>query len=406
MKLLNKNKQSQIFKLNNFGFTHHILLPVIVITLIAFVGVRVILASNAASSLFGTCIVTPKLVSVAPGQNSIITVTVTNTGVSSFIPDNTMKITTAQYQGSSLTTSSSPLGKNLTAPIQPGKSITFHDNIKMPPSDTKIVLSYISSSPAFSCSTNIIAGPSVPTLLTMKLGFDDEFTGTAGSQPNTNKWQFSDTGSNMYDYASGALIDTTLPKLTGVGTLDLPGIFRGGDPTKSANYSMGEINTKNHYSVNPIAGNRVYVEWRAKLPKIGAGVWPSAWSLSAKGSPNYDELDTFEQGTGIGPTPPYNVYSTYWTNTIAKIPGGTGTAPGRPDLTLGYHTYSMLWTTTGVTSYIDGIAVGNGTVPFANTNPVNLIADLQIGNPGGGIPDGIGWPRHYYIDYIRTFRDN
>jgi hypothetical protein len=246
----------------------------------------------------------------------------------------------------------------------------------------------------------------------MVLAFHDEFDGPAESKPDTTKWQFSFTGSNMTDYGGGELIDVSLPHLDGSGHCVLPGQYNGGGASNPANYSAGCIITKGGqagtgYAVAPTSTNRVYMEWRAQLPLNGGGVWPALWAIS-NGSP-YTEVDIMEQGTGIGPTPPYDAYFTYWTgpnlNTLTKAAGLSYHAAGSPSLAADYHVYSTLWTTTDVTWYIDGNQAGTAAIPTTNQGPVAPIANFQIGKGGGGTPDGTGWPRYFYIDYVRIFRD-
>lgn len=254
--------------------------------------------------------------------------------------------------------------------------------------------------------------PVVPALAAMSLAFDDEFDGPSGGTPDTSKWQFSFTGSNQIDYGGGSVLDISLPHLDGAGHCVLPGQYNGGSVANPANYSSGCIITKGGqagtgFAAVPAAGNRVYMEWRAQLPRAAAGVWPAIWAIS-NGHP-YTEVDMMEQGTGIGPTPPYDAYFTYWTgpdSASQKVAGDRYSAAGSPDLSVAYHVYSTLWTTAAVTWYIDGVQGGSAAIPSTNQSPVAPIADFQIGKGGGGTPDGTGWPRYFYIDYARVFRDH
>jgi Glycosyl hydrolases family 16 len=252
--------------------------------------------------------------------------------------------------------------------------------------------------------------PAVSALASMVLAFDDEFDGAAGTQPDTSKWQFSFTGQNMTDYSGGELIDISLPRLDGEGHVVLPGQYNDGSVSAPASYSAGCIITKGYpssgYQAAPSVGDRIYMEWRAELPAIGAGVWPAIWAIS-NGSP-YTEVDIMEQGTGIGPTPPYDAYFTYWTGpsyqSLTKVAGDSYSAAGSPSLTIAYHIYSTLWTTTDVTWYIDGTQAGTAAIPATDQAPVAPIANFQIGG-AGGTPEGTGWPRYFTIDYVRVFRD-
>jgi hypothetical protein len=73
-----------------------------------------------------------------------------------------------------------------------------------------------------------------------------------------------------------------------------------------------------------------------------------------------------------------------------------------------YHVYGLLWTSSGVTWYIDGKATKHCSVSSDNTNDFMwLMYDLAIGGAWPGLPNSSTvWPMTLTTDYSRVFQDS
>lgn len=151
-------------------------------------------------------------------------------------------------------------------------------------------------------------------------------------------------------------------------------------------------------------------EMRAKIPTAW-GTWPAWWGLGGNvGSPpNYSgwprsgEIDIMEMYRN---TLLYNVMDSQaqWFSTTEPVPAGFGND---------YHTWTMDWSSSRISLYLDGVLKRSYNVDDATVNGYNpfrqpwfLIANLAIGGSQGGDPSGTVFPQRYYIDYIRVYQDS
>ena len=133
----------------------------------------------------------------------------------------------------------------------------------------------------------------------------------------------------------------------------------------------------------------------------GPGAWPAFWLLSYRHAVNpaypsinpfcsqnslpnplcYSaELDVFE-GQGTEPTVYYgtshrNSCSCYGVNNTQNSNNYTNT---NVDLTAGFHTYGMLWTSTGLSWYLDGQLLKSTPVYDSTNQPMFLLLQMWIG---------------------------
>jgi hypothetical protein len=225
--------------------------------------------------------------------------------------------------------------------------------------------------------------------------FSDDFSGAAGSQPNSANWMY-DTGPGS-NFGTGEIEtmtnSTSNVYLDGNGHLDITALGSG------SNWTSGRIQTTSP-NVGAPAGGKLEVTASIQQPNpgSGAGYWPAFWMLGPGQWPENGEIDIMEDvnalsdvaGTihcGTDPGGPCNESS--------GIGSGLRSCGGCQD---GYHTYSMILDRTNpsdesVTFYLDGNSyfsvtesqVGTSTWQQAFDHNMSIIFDLAM---GGGFPNG------------------
>ena len=143
-----------------------------------------------------------------------------------------------------------------------------------------------------------------------------------------------------------------------------------------------------------------YFESRIKM-KVTQGSWPAYWLSSTSRWP--PEWDIFEFAS--------DSLTCYQTPHITA--GGLDTCADLSSNRLSgnnnvYHIYGFLWTSSGVTWYIDGIATKHCDVSSDNTNDFMwLMYDVAIGGSWPGLPNSTTiWPMTLTTDYSRVFQDS
>jgi beta-glucanase (GH16 family) len=155
-------------------------------------------------------------------------------------------------------------------------------------------------------------------------------------------------------------------------------------------YTSGEISTAPSF-----AQTYGYFEMRAELPST-AGAWPAFWLVPADGSwpPELDVMETLT-------TDPRGAHTTEHSGAT-----GTHTQLGYtafvPDTADGFHTYGVLWTSTDLNWFIDGVEVFHTATPADMNKPMYMIANLALGGWGGAI-DNANMPAEMKIDYVRAY---
>ena len=250
---------------------------------------------------------------------------------------------------------------------------------------------------ALSCTSH----PSEPA---WELVWADEFTGPAGTPPDTARWVHdigTDWGNNQLEY------DTARPEnvsLDGAGHL---AITARAEPWLGRDYTSGRINTRGRFEQ---AQGRF--EARMKLPR-GQGLWPAFWLLGANfgtvGWPECGEIDIMEfrgqepgQLHGSLHGPGYSGGSAV-TRTYS-VPGTT--------LDSGFHDYAVEWSTNRIVWYLDGTAYFTVTprdLPpggrWVFDHPFFVILNLAVGGGFVGPPDATtSFPQQLLVDHVRVFR--
>ena len=154
------------------------------------------------------------------------------------------------------------------------------------------------------------------------------------------------------------------------------------------------------------------VEVRARLPRMGQGMWPAVWLLGsgcnptggpcAWPTPGSNEIDIMEA---------VNSPSRIFTNAHHGTSVGTSLSPGAQehrgaDLSARFHTFAVEWEHGGVVRwYRDGDLLSERTVPGAFDTPVNLIINTAVGGDWPGPPaDATVFPQHFDVDFVRVYQ--
>lgn len=269
--------------------------------------------------------------------------------------------------------------------------------------------------------------PSATPMPSMSLLWQDDFSGTSGTGPNSSYWTADvEDGCNIGNCGWGngerEWYTTSANKLNGQSNLVItanklnsataPDCYYG-----KCTWSSGKITS--YGKVNFTYG---YLEARIKNP-AGGGSWPAFWMLgqdiASRPWPLCGEIDIME---GEGNAPYTNWGTAHWANTNQwdhiQGPGqNTTTLPVK--LSDDYHTYGILWTATSLTWYIDGVArytlnksfASNSLWPFgpkSDGTPPKFYAIFNVamgGSMGGNIDPNLT-ATSMSIDYIKYYSVN
>jgi hypothetical protein len=150
-----------------------------------------------------------------------------------------------------------------------------------------------------------------------------------------------------------------------------------------------------------------YFEICAQVPS-GQGLWPAFWLLPADGNwpPEIDVLELL----GADPTTYYA--GMHWDDpSTAEHDFLTTPIPAGIDLSLGFHTYGVMWSDTSLTFYLDGKEMTSMQTPDALDEAMYLLAGLAVGGTWGGAvnpsaPNPAAFPEEFKIDYIKVWQDD
>ncbi len=250
---------------------------------------------------------------------------------------------------------------------------------------------------------------------TWNLVWSDEFNGTAGSAPDSNKWRYDVGGGGWGNneeevycaFGSNATpCSTATPNayIDGNGNLIIQAVNLNGT------WTSARMNT---YQIEPMQYGRI--EARMKLP-IGTGIWPAFWMLGANFNtavwPLCGEMDIMEWVPQYGPSKTSSTIH-------GPFSGGNGvgsafTFPngGRVD-DANYHTYGVIWSPNQAQFYRDDpttpyfTIAKNTDIPgdWVFNHPFFVIMNLAM---GGYFPDYTDSttpnPSVMTVDYVRVYR--
>jgi len=224
------------------------------------------------------------------------------------------------------------------------------------------------------------------------LAWSDEFEGT---QVNTSNWNFTNSGGGFGNNE----LETYQTQNATVSNGKLIIEAR----KENGGYTSAKLDS---------SGKRTFQYGRfeicAKLPK-GQGMWPAIWMMPQNGAgwPQGGELDIMETVN----TDPFVQGTIHYGNDPGH-PTQACKVEGVTDLGTAFHSYGIIWDTSGITWILDGKPCGNSTNPnaggyvFNNANyPFYFILNVAIGGnwPGNNINDG-ALPQHMEVDWVRVYK--
>lgn len=154
------------------------------------------------------------------------------------------------------------------------------------------------------------------------------------------------------------------------------------------------------------------VEVRARLPRMGPGIWPAVWLLGTGCHPlgppcpwptaTAAEIDVLEA---------VNSPTTLHTNLHHGTVVGESLSPGPtsravPDLSEDFHTFAVEWEPGGVVRwFLDDGLVDQRTVPGAFDQPMYLLINTAVGGDWPGAPTAeTSFPQHFDVDSVRIYQ--
>ena len=244
--------------------------------------------------------------------------------------------------------------------------------------------------------------PITPVTLTYQLVWSDEFN--KDGMPDTTKWGYdvggNGWGNNELEYYTNARQENA--RVTG-GNLVI----------EARRESLGG---RNYTSARLLSKNKAQwtygkFEIRAKLPR-GRGTWPAIWMLAATTPLNWPddgELDIMEEVGYDANNIVGTAHNKLYNGANGKQKGGNVLIKDAQD---SFHVYSIEWTGSQVTWYVDG----NFYFTYSNPNTgidswpylkdFFMILNLAIGGNWGGLQgvDDTVFPQSMLIDYVRVYQ--
>ena len=201
----------------------------------------------------------------------------------------------------------------------------------------------------------------------------------------------------------------------------------GGKLIITATKTNGVINSGRINTLRKVEILYGYVEVRAKLPRAVRGTWPAIWMLPSDYKfgiwPASGEIDIMEN---VGWQPSIS-HATIHNGARSGGAGEThcvlamdaifnpkcfSEAP-TADLHNEFHTYSVLWSPTSITMYLDNNAYATFTRPdpftsntWPYTEPFHLLINFAYGGTLGGArgTDETQFPLTFEIEYVRMYQ--
>ncbi|GHO91991.1 hypothetical protein KSF_020390 [Reticulibacter mediterranei] len=305
-------------------------------------------------------------------------------------------------KGSPTTLSSPMSGAGVTLPAKPAsnmptstpeKELTANPAISITSTPTPtptVKTSSMATSTDTAATPGIAPTPtsSVSTYPGMHLLWDEEFD---EASLDASKWNVQDNGSG---YQACCLYDGQQYYTPDNITVQngLLRILSQKRDLGGKHYTSGAVTTEKKFSF--LYGR---IDVRARLP-ISKGYWPAIWLLSEGNEQN--EIDMMEL---LGKDPALVYLTTHQDQ--QQIDQYLHSLQGT-DYSQGFHTFSLLWTASSLTFYIDGQHVGTTTRAVPHQRMYLLIC-TAIGDASDwpGAPDASSlFPQYNDTDYVRVYQ--
>jgi len=160
-------------------------------------------------------------------------------------------------------------------------------------------------------------------------------------------------------------------------------------------FTSGAVNTIDKlWMTAPVA-----VEIRMK-PPAGNGLWTEVWLHPELGTwPDGGEIDILEL---LGENPFVAHQTVHWGENGSDVGSGEPFNDGT-NWTSDFHTYTIEWTESAVTFWIDGVQT-HRVVGHSPQGRMHLIMDLAVGGSWPVPPDAsTPWPSTLEIEYVRVW---
>jgi serralysin len=127
-------------------------------------------------------------------------------------------------------------------------------------------------------------------------------------------------------------------------------------------YTSGMLSTRDSFTQT-----YGYFSAKIKVPD-GGGTWPDFWLYSVSGGAEIDVMESHGNNT--------------WTATTHSFATGTEVSAAStiytPDLSSAYHVFSVLWTASSITWFLDGTAVRSVATPADMNGPMYMMIGLGL----------------------------
>ena len=232
---------------------------------------------------------------------------------------------------------------------------------------------------------NLIPVQAMPlaAVCSWSLKFNDHFDGTTLS---TSRW------STVYPSGNGGEQQFYGPKAFSFSNSKVS-IIATKTSANGYPYTSGIIITRGKF-----AQQYGRFEVRAKLP-AGQGYWPAIWLLPAK--PKFpDEIDMMEM---LGNKPTVMYMSNHYRGTDGLVHSLTKPTTMNVNYSTGFHTFEVIWNSTSITWYVDGVQQLK-TTQYIPKEPMFMLINLAVGGKWPGNPNSTTkFPGVMQIDYARVY---
>lgn len=223
----------------------------------------------------------------------------------------------------------------------------------------------------------------------------------AGTSLNAHKWNTEHVASPRNNE-----LEFYIPRNVAVGGGHLSLISRH-ESYQGQSYTSAAVDTYQKFS---FTYGKVVI--RARLPVMGAGIWPALWMLGTGCNPvgppcpwpadGANEIDNLEAVN----TPSTMYMTPHWGDVPGHDLASGGCTFSGADFSAGYHTFGMIWKPGGVIEwYVDGRQRCVRSAPGHFTDPMYLIFNTAIGGSWPGPPDSATpFPQRFDIDYVRVYQ--
>ncbi|HCT80427.1 MAG TPA: 1,3-beta-glucanase [Micromonosporaceae bacterium] len=243
------------------------------------------------------------------------------------------------------------------------------------------------------------------------LTWADEFTGAAGTPPNSSRWAYDvgggGWGNNELEYYTTS---TRNAALDGNGNLVITA--RRENPAGyncwygSCQYTSARLLTAGKFTQ---AYGRF--EARLKVPR-GQGLWPAFWMLGDNigqvGWPASGEIDIMEN-VGFEPNTVHGTLHGPGYSGGSGV-GGAYSLPGGAAFADAFHTFTIDWAPDSITWYVDGVQYQRRTAadlrgnPWVFNRPFFMILNVAVGGNWPGSPNASTvFPQTMVLDYVRVY---